>query len=50
MIPEEIFLVVESELCEQSMILADGDLFDLEALAAPSTFFEFSSSSFFKHI
>ena len=53
MIPEEIFPVVESQPCEQSIILSDCDFLALEALAAPSTFFEFSSSptsSFFLHI
>ena len=49
MIPEEIFPVVESQPCEQSMILT----VICSALAAPNTFFEFSSSptlSFFLHI
>ena len=53
MIPKEIFPVVESQPCEKSIILSDCDLFALETLAAPSTFFEFSSSptsSFFLHI
>ena len=53
MIPEEIFPDVESQPCEKSIILSDCDLFALETLAAPSTFFEFSSSptsSFFLHI